>query len=340
MLSGGADGSIRGWELNRPQRYIPLDVGPSAIAAAWSDSGDCVFAIDGNRIARFDPLVGKKLEEFALPIPSPSAIALNGHHLATADREAASVRIWELPHGADSVPVERGRLEFDHATDRLAISEDGKRLVAAGRLRSGSGFRVTARAVGDGATHWTREEPSRVVQLEFAADAIYCAILADEGPPQLVLSSNGRTLTALEGVRKNSVRSMAFAPDGRRLAAVGERTIRVWSREDGRTVWSDTLPAPAVGLTFTTDGTRVAVVLENGDVHLREAAGGQELLRLPGPTGAIAPIGSMSIAPHFSVDGRRLFSPSPIGPLLWEAPIDRTANRVGLAKAMFHRSKR
>jgi serine/threonine protein kinase len=101
------------------------------------------------------------------------------------------------------------------------------------------------------------------------------------------------------------VLSVAFSPDGKRLAsASGDGTVKVWDATSGQE--ARTLPGhteAVVSVAFSPDGQRLASASGDGTVKVRDAASGQEALTLKGHTGAV-----VSVA--FSPDGQRLASAS------------------------------
>jgi hypothetical protein len=101
------------------------------------------------------------------------------------------------------------------------------------------------------------------------------------------------------------VRSVAFSPDGARLASGSvDDTMKVWDARTGQELLS--LQGHTVWVTsvaFSPDGARLASGSEDHTVKVWDARTGQELLTLKGPTSEV-----ISVA--FSPDGTRLASGS------------------------------
>ena len=154
------------------------------------------------------------------------------------------------------------------------------------------------------------------------------------GVIQLYEATTGKPVATLKG-SGDTVTSVAFAPDGKRLASGGfDKSVQMWDVATGREVWRSEGPSRVVrSVAFSPDGRTVASGSFDGSVNVWDAATGKQMATLQGPGGGI-----LSVA--FSPDGRLLAGAGgepgePGRARLWE--VGRAPARSGQAKGPLDR---
>lgn len=201
--------------------------------------------------------------------------------LITGD-DAGQVVVYDRKTGA-----EQKRWQVKGWAFAVAISPDLKQSLVSERypLVFDSG-RHTAVKLWDVATSTVQHDLSKEFKDMQIASAAYSRdgkILAlgrgGEGEGKIFLTdpSTGKKIRELSPIHQYGVTDLCFHPDGKHLASTGRDTVvRIWNIEDGKMIKE--LGKPRGGqfkdwfhaLSFSTDGTRIAVADMAGYIHLWE----------------------------------------------------------------------
>lgn len=201
--------------------------------------------------------------------------------LITGD-DAGQVAVYDRKTGA-----EKKRWQVKGWAFAVAISPDLKQSLVSERypLVFDSG-RHTAVKLWDVATSTVQHDLSKEFKDMQIASAAYSRdgkILAlgrggeGEGKIFLIDPSTGKKIRELSPIHQYGVTDLCFHPDGRHLASTGRDTVvRIWNIEDGKMIKE--LGKPRGGqfkdwfhaLSFSPDGTRIAVADMAGYIHLWE----------------------------------------------------------------------
>ncbi len=264
---------VRVWDAATGAQTLSLDrVGSSTRAVTFAPDGSSFVTGDAAQTAkRWDAATGKLLQTFSGHHGEVCAVtyAPDGLRLATGSADQ-TVKLWEVAteHELHTLKGHAG------VVTRLAFSPDGQ------RLATGSQDHVVK--IWDVATGHELETIQPLthtyLSLSFAPDSRFLLIGGDTSITVWDTLSQRESLRLPGHARE--ILSMAFAPDGKRLAATGgDRTVILWDWPSGQEL--ATLKTPeeflmAVG--FTRDGRTLTAVSNNFFVKQWHAASAVEVL--------------------------------------------------------------
>ena len=146
------------------------------------------------------------------------------------------------------------------------------------------------------------------------------AVTGGQGTVRFWDIATGRPGDTLQGHHMAGVFSLAFSPDGKRLASADAEDIRKHNGTGKLIIWDLAAKRPLVtvdhpgwvrGVAFAPDGKHVAMCCDDGTLQLLDAATGKVLHSLGQP-------GRHSTSIAFSPDSQCLAGPGDNGALLWD----------------------
>lgn len=181
----------------------------------------------------------------------------------------------------------------------IAISPDGRYVAVSGRFEAFKLFDASGKLVRAFQGH-----TGRTRYVAFSPDGQWLASTSEDGTLRLWETASGHVVRVLQARNKRGFAQAFFSPDGKRLAALGDNVLHIWSIPDGMLLHE----RPGQAGAFSPDSKRLALVGSDGvSIEMLDAANWRVLFTMKGhkssPESAVGIVGV-----SFSPDGELLAS--------------------------------
>jgi WD40 repeat protein/tRNA A-37 threonylcarbamoyl transferase component Bud32 len=242
--SASADKTVRVWDAKSGKALLTFPRHTDRVlGVAFGRDGSRLASVGADKTVRlWDAVTGRQLLTLEGHNEAVMSVAFSpdGTHLATASADK-TVKIWDPALGKDILSFDVHRVGVHCA----AFSPDGQRIA--------SGNPVAIDLIGPGETTDVSQAPGRGKVIVWDA-------------------TTGREILTLKG-HAGPVNSVAFSPDGTRLASASDdRTVKLWDLTTGEVLLTlEGHAGPVNSVVFSPDGTRLASAGADQTIRLWDA---------------------------------------------------------------------
>jgi WD40 repeat protein/tRNA A-37 threonylcarbamoyl transferase component Bud32 len=272
LASAGDDRTVKVWDVATRQCLFSLPCAGNCVAAAFSPDGKRLAgACDDQTVRIWNAVMGNEQQVLHGHTAEVEAVAFSpdGMYMASASRDK-EVRIWGLSTGKP-LHVLRGHSDVVRG---VAFSPNGRQLASAGDDKTVMLWDTTTGEL----QHTFVGHSSAVLGVAFAPDGTTLAactagiervLIREPGEIKLWNLRTGEETLTLQG-NFRAVGSVAFSPDGKRLASGGaDRSVRLWEPVKGQEILALYGHLNAVtSVAFSPDGGLLASGSFDGNVIL------------------------------------------------------------------------
>jgi WD40 repeat protein/serine/threonine protein kinase len=319
IVGGLEDGTVRVWDATSGENVFALrgHDGPVASVAYSPDSQQIVSGGGDNTLKVRDAESGQKtltLVGHSGPVTSV-AFSPDGQRIVSGSRglqpKPGELKVWDAKSGKEVFALKG----HTGPVTSVAFSPDGQRIVS-----------------GSHGLKWKTEElkiwDTKSGRMAFTSPDGQQTVSSSHGlrhkPGELKVwdAKSGQEAFTLKGLM-DSVLSVGFSPDGRRIVRGGYGQVKVWDFE-GIQEMTTVKGSTADVISFALSSDYRQIVSSDGDtVTVKDAESGQEIITLKGQTAGVKRLA-------FSRDGQRIFSLADKMIKVWDAQSGReTLNLKG-----------
>lgn len=248
LASASIDKSVKVWDATSGQVTHTLEGHTAGVTSlAFSPNGKRLASgSHDNSIKLWDATSGKETIMLSGHAGSVTGVAFSpdGKRLASASYDG-SLKVWDNTSGQE-IPSLKGLMNAFYS---VAFSPDGKRLASANTEKT---VKVWDANTGKELINLSGHT-GNVMSVAFSPDGNWLASASMDQTVKVWDAANGKESHTLKGHT-----SVAFSPDGKRLASCQGATVKVWDTASGQETLTFKEHVGILSVTFSPDGKRLA----------------------------------------------------------------------------------
>ncbi len=255
LLTGGLDGVARLWDANGQAQELRGHTG-AIVSVGFSPDGERIVTASTDGSAKlWDVASGQSVRPFS---GQKAVLSPDGKQVLVAGADGKA-QLW----GDNNTEISLSG--HSRGIQSAAFSADGRQIITAS-------LDYTAR-VWDAATGAPllelRGHAREVNTAQLSRDASKALTTSVDGTARVWQIDAGRDVLTLAG-HTGKAYTAVFSPDGQQVASGGrDNTLRFWT-PGGQAEGVATEPAAVTSVSYSPDGQRLAVALENGQITISD----------------------------------------------------------------------
>jgi WD40 repeat protein len=353
-VTGSADGTALLWDVATGREVRRFEAHGAVTSVAFSLEGTFLLAGAGSTAVLWDTTSGREIQDFNVPATLIKCVAFSpdGHSIVTGGSDDKA-HLWDIATGRElrrfeghashvesvafskdgrwivtggddgtariwdvATALEIRRFEMEDYVLGVAISPDGRWLATGGFDRSRMWDMATGRQV-----HGFFSSGSE--QVVFSPNGRWLLCGSNQGTARLWDVATGQELRRFGEESKESIRVIAFSPDGHKLITSDGRSTWLWDSLTGEETGElDGKTSAVPTIAFSADGRRVLAGNWDNAAPLWDLATGQEVHRFESESEvrsvAFSPDGHLVATSDYYYAGR-----------IWDLATEKEIRRLG-----------